>query len=320
MTFPPELWLIILEYVAEHEHGKDAWLWHSRLICRQVDYLARSLIWKQLKVTFNMKPAAPRYPSQTLYQVVAKAIEPCWSMFIHVFDFLEGDATDNHELHERNSIMSSIVTQGTLATADHVLGSLERMVRTSSFDGRFNARNHIALAKAELRCYGWYKNRLSEFTRALFSYRDPTMLIEEYTQLITACLAQEFLGHTLPGYYANDISSRNVTHMVDQVWKNRNYIQKLEVVADGASENLERIRVAYVQLARALYDCSSLQVLLLRNEFPFDVPVEIASIHRENARPGLSIIARPERGTSRCSSLEGIQCCILILPHFPTNC
>ncbi|CAN6600439.1 hypothetical protein TRVA0_001S08856 [Trichomonascus vanleenenianus] len=75
-SLPGEIWLIILEYLAEYEHSVDSQLWRIRPVCKALACLADSLIWSKVTLNYNRgRSDGEKEPNKfvTLLDAVRKA-------------------------------------------------------------------------------------------------------------------------------------------------------------------------------------------------------------------------------------------------------
>ncbi|CAN6622617.1 hypothetical protein TRVA0_009S00606 [Trichomonascus vanleenenianus] len=311
-NLPNEIWLIVLEYLAEHEHRYDAWLWRIRLICRSVNDLASSMIWKKLKVIFDVNTeryfwAPPR--KTTIEDVVNDAISSTnWP-----YGNYNGNGTDNshygtddiwqqrHYEYGWGDDGSSrrqydpvyeleFEQQGLLLRMEELVNTLEYLAKQGNVDGYFNVKNHIAVARAELNYFFWAKDHLSSLLAALILSAEEKISVKTCARAMVRALTETFEGHTEGKYYSNDISSRNINYKIDQLMRYKDVIEELQVVIRPFCYMFESEKSdLYCQLRELLASCPSLKVVKIWGEGASLYPIKITTRQGITAQPKLII-------------------------------
>ncbi|CAN6631204.1 hypothetical protein TRVA0_013S00562 [Trichomonascus vanleenenianus] len=237
MQLPPEIWLIVLQYLREYEYNLDSQLWRVRSVCKMLARLADSLIWSQVTVQLNRNICEPVLKFATLFDAVQCALDQHSSALSFVRSTLNQIKINvgKAELEKRYEVY-------------HNIYSALRLAPSSTSDSALN-------------------NRLLQ---ALLSWKDNNNT--NIDDIITALIAP-YDGYAIPNHYSNEIDSSNIRQGIQIIRRKFCYIKHVQLsIYRGITDNPDTLAL-FVEILNGIAENSRLQSLDVIGNFSNRFPV-----------------------------------------------
>ncbi|CAN6675015.1 hypothetical protein TRVA0_079S00100 [Trichomonascus vanleenenianus] len=202
LKLPGEIWLIVLQYLREHDYDIDGHLWRVRLVCRTLSDLADSLIWRKVSLlVYDM-----RYKSGTR---MSYEFESLLDVVIQVDSFNEAWISC------------------TLDSLFHFLEIIRSYAYYTQLEDRHSVIQHIDAAEEIINWGITDGTPCNTLVQALLAYKQDRAA---GIKAITEALSAPYCGYTTPKYYSTQIDLYNIDRMFDIVRRYYPYIKHVKLV------------------------------------------------------------------------------------------
>ncbi|CAN6674990.1 hypothetical protein TRVA0_076S00430 [Trichomonascus vanleenenianus] len=261
LKLPREIWLIVLQYLREHDYDIDGHLWRVRLVCRALSTLADSLIWRKVSLVYDKKyktGTCMSYDSEfesfldAVTQTDTYQTGTCISYDIEFESLL--DAVTQTDTYQTGTCISydiefesllDAVTQAdrtekvSLYHSPCTLVFFLELIKSNAYktqlEDRYSVIQHIEAAK-EIAHWGRadvaYVTPCNDLMQALLVWQEKRTA---GIKAITEALSAPYCGYTKPKYYSTEIHLYNIDRMLDVFRKYYPYIKHIKLVVGDAT-------------------------------------------------------------------------------------